>query len=166
MNREKKARIRDSFGKEEAKAAKLQQAPVKHTIINADGLILGRMAAFAAKRALLGEKVDVVNCEKAIISGSRTQVFEHYMNKFARGAPLLGPYYPRFSDRLVRRVIRGMLPYKKPKGKEAFGRVMCYRGVPETLNTGFATIKGAEASKLPNLKYVSLGEITKLMGAK
>ena len=43
-------------------------------IINADNLVLGRMAAIAAKQALLGEDVRIVNCEKAIITGDITQI--------------------------------------------------------------------------------------------
>ncbi len=37
-------------------------------IIDANNMILGRLASFAAKKALLGEKIDVINCEKAVIS--------------------------------------------------------------------------------------------------
>ena len=41
-------------------------------IINAENLILGRMTTYAAKKALQGEEVDIVNCEKAIITGIAT----------------------------------------------------------------------------------------------
>ena len=102
-------------------------------IIDATDLILGRLAAFAAKKALLGEKVDVINCEKAIITGNPKTTFAHFKRKFDMGAPLKGPYYPRMPDRIVRRVIRGMLPIRKTRGREAFDNVMCYIGVPEKL---------------------------------
>jgi large subunit ribosomal protein L13 len=139
---------------------------MSHIIINAENLILGRMAAFVAKKALLGNKVDIVNCDKAIVTGSKKQVQEFYNTKFQRGAPLMGPYVPRAADRMVRRTVRGMLPYKKAKGKEAFDRVMCYIGVPDEFKEGMTTVPGAEASKLPNIKYVQLGQITKLIGAR
>lgn len=42
-----------------------------YKIINADGLILGRMASIIAKRLLKGEKIAVVNAEKAVISGKK-----------------------------------------------------------------------------------------------
>ena len=40
-------------------------------IINADGLIIGRMASIIAKRLLNGEEIVIVNAEKAVLSGKR-----------------------------------------------------------------------------------------------
>lgn len=136
-------------------------------IIDATDLILGRLAAFAAKKALLGEKVDVINCEKAIITGNPETTFAYFRRKFVMGAPLKGPYYPRMPDRIVRRVIRGMLPIRKTRGREAFDNVMCYIGVPEKLKDKKAeTIKEANVSKVQSLKYTTMGDISKLLGAK
>ena len=60
-----------------------------------------------------------------------------------------------------------MLPYKKAKGKAAFKNIMCHIGVPEKFkDQKFITIKGADVSKLPNLKYMSINDICKLLGAK
>src|SRR3989338_4972366 len=100
-------------------------------VIDAKDLILGRMATIAAKKALLGQEVVIVNAEQAIISGKKSEVIEHYKTKVAKGIPLKGPYFPRQPDRLVRRTVRGMLPWKRAKGREAFKRVMCYIGVPD-----------------------------------
>ena len=36
-------------------------------IIDAKNLVLGRMATVVAKEALLGEKIDIINCEKAVV---------------------------------------------------------------------------------------------------
>jgi len=136
-------------------------------IIDATNLILGRLATFAAKQALLGEEVVVVNYEKAIVSGDRKMVIDAYLRKIHRGIPLGGPYYPKQPDRIVRRTIRGMLPRKKAPGEEAFKRVMCYIGVPEKhAGAATVTIDGAHVSKLPNLKYVQLDDIAKNMGAR
>ena len=44
-------------------------------IIDAKDLIAGRMGAFVAKQLLLGETVDIVNAEKAVISGKKNVVF-------------------------------------------------------------------------------------------
>lgn len=136
-------------------------------IIDATNLILGRLATFAAKKALLGEKVDIVNCEKAVITGDPETTFAKFKQRRDRGIPLKGPYYPRMPDRIVRRAVRGMLPYKKSKGRDAFGRVMCYIDVPENLKDKKAeTIKEAHISKVPSLKYTTVGEISGLLGAK
>lgn len=136
-------------------------------IIDATDLIIGRMASFAAKQVLLGEKVDIVNCEKAVITGSKKMIKDKYLQKVKRGIPKSGPFYPKQSDRIVRRVVRGMLPFKKNRGREAFKRVMCYIGVPEKFQTQkFETIENANIKKLPNLGYVYLKEVSKEVGGK
>ncbi len=43
-------------------------------IINADNLIIGRIASFAAKKALLGEKVVIVNSEEAVMTGKKKRL--------------------------------------------------------------------------------------------
>ena len=101
-------------------------------IIDAEGAVLGRMASYAAKQALQGKSVAIVNCEKAVITGNKSALQEVYLNKRQRGGTSQkGPYFSKLSDRIVRRTIRGMLPWKKTAGREAFKRVYCYIGVPE-----------------------------------
>lgn len=136
-------------------------------IIDAKNLIVGRFATVAAKQALLGNEIAIVNCEQAYITGTPTHVFAEFRRKRAMGAWATGPFYHRQPDRLVRRIIRGMLPHKQEKGKSAYQRIMCYIGVPhEFKNQKMETIENAQISNVPNLKYVSVGEISKLLGAK
>lgn len=136
-------------------------------IIDATDLILGRMASVAAKKALRGEEIKIVNCEKAIITGNKKYLLEKYKANRDRGVPLKGPYFPRMPDRIVRRTIRGMLPYKKARGGDAYKRIMCYIGVPEELaKEKTITIKEANLSKLPTLKYLTIEKISKNLGAK
>ncbi|RLI06236.1 50S ribosomal protein L13, partial [Candidatus Bathyarchaeota archaeon] len=42
---------------------------MKRSVIDASGLILGRMASIVAKRLLEGEQIEIVNAEKAVVSG-------------------------------------------------------------------------------------------------
>ncbi|MFC1691364.1 50S ribosomal protein L13 [Nanoarchaeota archaeon] len=136
-------------------------------IIDATDLMVGRLSSFAAKKALLGEKVDIVNCEKAVVSGKKQEIVAKYFRKYQMGVPKKGPFLHRRADRLLRRTIRGMLPYKQPKGVEAYKRVMCYNAVPNELEGKKAdTLKSANYSKLPNLKYLKLGDVSKLIGGK
>jgi len=131
-------------------------------IIDAKDLIVGRMATVIAKKALLGEKIDIVNCEQAVITGSKREIISRYKQKKDRGIPLQGPYFPTQADRIVRRVIRGMLPYKQHKGAEAYKRVMCYIGIPtEFEKQKLETIELANVSKMPNVKYITIGEISR-----
>ena len=100
-------------------------------IIDADNLILGRMATFVAKKALLGEKIDIINCEKAVMTGNKKTILSKFRWKREIGRPTKGPFIHRRADMIVRRSLRGMLPYKQEKGKTAFERIMCHVGVPE-----------------------------------
>lgn len=111
-------------------------------IIDATNMILGRLAAKAAKQALNGEEVIVVNCGKAVITGDKKQIIQSYIGKFSLGQVNQGPYFPKRPDMLVRRTIRGMLPRKKPKGRAAFERVKCCIGTP-------AGVKAEETKSLP-----------------
>ena len=43
-------------------------------VIDAEGLILGRMASLIAKRLLEGERIEIVNAENAVVSGKRLQI--------------------------------------------------------------------------------------------
>ena len=136
-------------------------------IIDATNLILGRLATFAAKRTLLGENIDIINCEKAIITGRKKEMIERYKTKYNRGVPSQGPYISRMPDRIVRRTIRGMLPYKQVKGRAAFKRVMCYIGVPPNLaDKKTEKVKPANIAKLSNTKYITIKELCKELGAK
>lgn len=136
-------------------------------ILDANDLILGRMASFAAKKALLGEKIHIVNAEEAVITGNKKWVIAHHIQKRDRGIPLKGPYIKRMPDRFVKRAIRGMLPYKQEKGRKAYDNIKCYLGVPDKLKEQKAeTIAEANITKLPNVKFIKVKELCKLLGAK
>ncbi len=137
-------------------------------IIDGTHMLLGRLASKAAKASLLGDKVQVINCEKVIVSGKKEQVFARYVQRQnRRGYPLKSQKLPRLSDRFVRRAIRGMVPWKQARGKEAYDRIMCHIGVPSELEGKKAiTIEGANADKLPTAKFVTVKEIVAHLGGK
>ena len=128
-------------------------------VIDATNLILGRMSTFAAKQALLGKDVRIINAEKAIISGSRARTLADVHQARERGIPTKGPFIPRVADRFVRRTIRGMLPHKTAKGADAYKRVLCYKGVPvEFKDIETLDVPNCSVEKLPTLKYVTVDE--------
>lgn len=136
------------------------------TVIDAKGLILGRMATQVAKKLRAGETVKVINCEQAVVSGNKKQVLERCKIKRNYGHALTGPFVSRRPDFYVRRVIRGMLPHKKPSGKTAFGRLRCYIGVPPEFEKAKAeTIKEASYTKL-RIGHVTIQEICRYLGGK
>jgi len=136
-------------------------------IIDATNLILGRLGTFVAKKAMFGEKIDIVNCENCVITGDRHRIFAHYDRFLRMGTPAKGPFAYKTPNRLVKRTIRGMLPYKKERGRKAFKNIKCYVGVPDNLkNQKFDTIKNANIEKVPNLKFIKMKDICAHIGAK
>lgn len=137
-------------------------------LIDATDMILGRMAAFAAKQSLLGKEVIIINSEKAVISGRREDILARYKNKMSRGIPSKGPFFPRLPERFVKRIVRGMLPYKQEKGKSALKRVICHRGVPISIKDSkpIELPKNTKVDKLPNYSYLTVQEICKVLGGK
>lgn len=136
-------------------------------IIDAKNLILGRMASYAAKKALLGESISVVNCGQAVLTGNRKNILEKYFKRINFGQPNQGPYMQRRPDKFVRRVIRGMLPWRHPRGREVFKRVKCYIGVPEEFkDKKIEIITNANVAKLSNYRYISVNELCQQLGGR
>lgn len=135
--------------------------------INANNLVLGRVASYAAKKALLGSTIKIFNCENSVITGNKSDIMGKYSHRRERGNTSNGPFFPKIPDRFMRRTIRGMLPYKRPKGKEAFKRVMCYTSVPEEFkDKKMITLPGADVSKTKSLRFVRVGDVCRHIGGK
>ncbi len=136
----------------------------KSTVIDASGLILGRMASIVAKRLLLGESVIIVNAEKATLSGKRLSRIKEGQAFLDVGHPGKGPFHPRRPDQIVRRTVRGMLPRRQPKGANALRRLRVFLGVPSELKSvPLQTIPEAHASKL-KCSYVTIEEYATQIG--
>jgi large subunit ribosomal protein L13 len=143
---------------------KMQTANTPITLINADGLIVGRMASKVAKKLLNGEKVIIVNAGKAVISGKKKSKVAEAKTFLEVGAPRQGPFHRRRPDRILRKTIRGMLPFKQPKGKTALKKLKVFIGVPEDLkDQQMVTFKEAQAAKLKG-PYFTLAELAKEIG--
>lgn len=132
-------------------------------IIDGKNAVLGRLGTVVAKKALLGESIHIINAEKIIVSGSRDVVFAKYMRLRKMGTPRKGPFYFTNPAQLVKRIIRGMLPHRQEKGREALARIKCYVGVPKEF-------EGKEASSVAQstlrINAVSIEEICKHIGGK
>jgi len=136
-------------------------------LLDAKNQILGRLASYAAKHALDGSRVVVVNAEQAVISGRRRNIVDeakHRLETRTLANQTTAPVHQRRPDLYLRRVIRGMLPWEKAKGKAAFHRIFVFMGVPaeyESKNT--VKIPGADASKLTTA-YITLSDLAKEIG--
>lgn len=133
------------------------------TVVNAENKVLGRLASDVARKAKDGEEVIVVNADKAVISGDEEEVKADYKQKHDRGTRHDGPYYPKAPDRILKRTVRGMLPYKSSEGKEAFERVKTYLGVPDEFEEA-EELDVKEGNELKQRNYVKLSEVSRFMG--
>jgi len=145
-------------------------------IVNAEGQILGRLASFVAKQALLGKEMIVINAEKALISGKKDIIFRENSEKLGirnLGNPRKGPFHQKRPDKFVRRAIRGMLPIRSQRGRDAFSRIQVYIGIPkdEIKKRHSIDIDKEKIDNLENLKktvkdYVTTEEICRYIGGK
>lgn len=139
-------------------------------VLDATDQVLGRFASVVAKRLLKGQEIHVVNAEKALITGGRSALFEEYLIKTHMGSTASrmrgkGPYYPKRPDRILRRAVRGMIPYQTPHGRAAFRRLRVYVGVPPEV-AGQPTETVAAASTVRTARFIRLGELSERLGAR
>ena len=95
-------------------------------VVDARDCILGRVASQVAEAALDGDRVAVINAEDAVITGSEDDIMSTFRKRRDLGSDS-GPYYPKRPDEILKRSIRGMLPYKKQRGHEAFDHDLSQR---------------------------------------
>jgi large subunit ribosomal protein L13 len=131
-------------------------------IINGQDTILGRLASYAAKEALRGEEIIVVNCEKVIITGSRKNIEgELHEKRHRHGHSQKGPKPSKLGERIVKRTIRGMLPnHRFGRGREAWKRIKCYTGIPKE----FEGKKMEKVKSDKKSKFVRIENVSKISG--
>ena len=132
-------------------------------IYDADGATLGRLSTVAAKNLLKGDEIAVINSEKAIISGKKSMIKKRYKQKREVGTYRKGPFFPRPPERIVKRTIRGMIPYQTPHGRAAFKRLKCYIGVPEEFKD--QKIEKLKVADKQPIDFITIKELSKSLGA-
>lgn len=133
-------------------------------IIDAKGATLGRLCTAVAKSLLNGDEIAIVNSEKAIISGKKQRIKSDYKERREIGTYRKGPFFHRSPDRIVRRTVRGMIPYQTPHGRAAYKRLRCYVGIPDEFQDKKAEIvKNADRQ---HIEYITLEELSRHLGAK
>lgn len=131
-------------------------------IIDGKDMVLGRMASIIAKKLINGEEIVVVNAEKTIVVGSKDNILKQFKFKRALTHPRKGPYYPRMPDRIVKRTVRGMLPYQQYKGREALKRLKVYVDIPEEFKD--KSMISFDDAKKTGVKYLTLKNISHAIG--
>ena len=132
-------------------------------IIDGKGSVLGRVATYAAKAALEGDTVIVVNANDLVIIGDKNNILEKYRHRLEIGTMAKGPFFPRDVNGLVRRAIRGMLKRKSPHGREALRRVKVFEDVPEEYKDQERLVVARMKTNMPihNVKISELSNILK-----
>ena len=127
-------------------------------VIDATGAILGRLSSYIAKQSMLGKKVIVLNCDKVLLSGKRKMIIHEYNIARRRGGTSLnGPHFPKHTDRIVKRTVRGMLAYTQQRGLDALKRVICYTNTPAE----YVSVKKMTFESKTKAKTLALDELSK-----
>ena len=135
-------------------------------IINAQGMVMGRLASCVSKMLLQKEKIIIINAEKAIITGHRDAAMSKFNQRVqikGYSDPLKAPRFVRMPDRILRACVKGMLPLKKIRGIDALHNLKVFIGVPENL-AGKETINVKDAVYKGTQKYLELIEVSKILG--
>ena len=135
-------------------------------IVDGTNMVLGRLASNVAKKLMKGEEVHLINAEKIVVSGIPQNTVNDYMQKRRlqqKATPEYSPKWPKTPNLMVRRVLRGMLPFKKAKGKAAFRKLKVYSGNP---NLKGDMVAFDDAKNAGFAKYMSIGDVCRQLGAK
>jgi len=135
---------------------------MKKVIIDAKEIAVGRLGSYAAKELLKGNSVVVINSEEAVISGNKLDIL--YKIRVLRnkgGNSQNGPKFNKLPHRFVKRMIRGMLPWDRTKGQEAYKRLICHIGNGDLTAEELKQVEKLDFKK--PMKYVTIKEIVKLL---
>lgn len=136
-------------------------------IVDGTNHLAGRLSSNVAKMLLQGNRVTIVNCEKIMLSGSRRNIINEYRT-FLEVSSILhpehGPYHPRRPDTVIARMIRGMLPRKKPSGDAALKRLRTYVGVPSQYRSKSKIMIDNAKIRRSIANYTSMAEFSSEVG--
>jgi large subunit ribosomal protein L13 len=133
-------------------------------IFDAENAIVGRLGSVVAKELLRGNEVVVVNSEKAILSGNKKRSVERIMDLRKKGgSSQKGPKISKLPDRLLKRMIRGMLPWDRPRGREVYkSNLRCYVSVPTEIKQ--EELKNArKVSVKKPIKFTTIKQISEAL---
>lgn len=139
----------------------------QHIVVDSADHVAGRLASYTAKMLLKGNRVTLVNCEKIMISGTRSNIISEYRD-FLKISSILhprhGPFHPRRPDTMMARMVRGMLPRKKTSGRMAHKRLRTHIGVPR----GVRSLKKIRIPKAQITRkaanYTTMAELGRTIG--
>ncbi|XP_057323038.1 60S ribosomal protein L13a [Microplitis mediator] len=105
----------------------------KPLLIDGRNHLCGRLAPVVAKAILQGTRVIVVRCESLNVSGNffKTKLkYMSFLRKRCNVNPARGPFHHRSPSKIFFKTVRGMIPHKTERGKDALRRLKAYEGCP------------------------------------
>jgi ribosomal protein uL13 len=133
-------------------------------VIDCKNQIFGRVSTKVAKSALMGEEVHLINVEDMVICGNPVSIVDRFRVRRSlknKATPENSPHWPRVPHFLVKRMVRGMLPKKCKRGKEALGRIIAYSGNPKNLDSN-TKVEGSEYDGIK--KHIKIMELCRRLG--
>jgi len=122
------------------------------------GAILGRLGSVVCKELLKGNEVVIFNSEKVIISGDKQRILEKIIwRRNLGGKGLKGPKLSKIPERMLKRMIRGMLTWDKKRGRDAYRILKCYAGKGCLKEDELKNARVIEMKKL--LNFIELEDI-------
>lgn len=103
-------------------------------VIDASEHVVGKLAAFVAKKALEGYTINILCSEKMIFTGTMERhaaMYKSYCNKRNIVNPIKGAFHYREPSKYFRKVFRNMACRKTVRGSEAANRIFVYEGIPK-----------------------------------
>ncbi|ESO87290.1 hypothetical protein LOTGIDRAFT_183721 [Lottia gigantea] len=144
----------------------------KPILIDARGHLLGRLSATVAKTLLQGQRVTVVRCEGINISGKYHRQKNRYLSlikKRCNVKPSRGPFHFRAPRKIFYRTVRGMIPHRTVRGKEAMARLSVFEGIPAPYDKKKRVVIPSALRVIrlnPQRKYCELNRISSEIGWK
>lgn len=137
---------------------------------------MGRLASTVAELLIKAaredrdDKVIIINSEKAIVSGRPRSVLNTYQAKYKLNHPRKGPFFPRMPDMIMKRTVRGMLPYqRKNVGRRAIRNLKVEIGCPSHLESdlpdGHELGDDSKIRRALPDRFILLGDISANLGA-
>merc|ERR1712045_560101 len=125
-----------------------------------------------AKLILNGQKVVIVRCEEINISGNfyRNKLkYLDFLRKRCNVKPSRGAFHFRAPSKIFLRTVRGMIPHKTERGKDALKRLQTFEGVPPPYDKKKKMVIPSALKVLrlkSGRKYCSLGRLSHDVGWK
>ena len=148
----------------------------EYLLLDATNKIFGRFCSQVAKKALLGERIVIINAKNAIISGNKYAIHNKFLERLNIGTltnPTHGPFWSRRPDTIMRTAIKKMLPRKTIRGKEALKRVHVYiSDIPERFKSRYQTLNSSNINNVDKTrlsyynKFITLENLCLRIGWK